>query len=414
MMKQNRKGSRKGSTVQQIVDAFDDIDNTTNEQLIQLAKDLPDGLGEEVIIALGVGAWRGDEPEEEEFFRIIDSKFPRQGSRKGQDFTAQGIQTVANAFKDVTTKKIPDAIGKLKEERDGSRKGTGPLCELGSVSGKGSRPENLGSIASKVALGRKRSINMDGEYIEQESREGSRKGGSVTFKDVIDYFENLQETSPKDDDELWDEALNHFGVTTDLGKFDSSEFATYYYGSGVKSTNPIPDDMMVQGRNGSIRMVGQYEDEYQVDSRKGSVDSYSLISDVSREVNQEIFRGILSIYPEVHAGATVLASGKVRLYAYPSYQRNFTSNSQIVQGSDKEITVTFPDVDYMEESLHLSYSEIVDEIYNIVINEINSINYEATIGNLVNQGLFDEPVKSQEYSGVLKESTLQADLRNGL
>ena len=408
----------------------------------------------------------------------------RKGSRKGQDFTAQGIQTVANAFKDITTKKIPDAIGKMKEERDGSRKGriinttehgsydvsdideyvaqgnkvnpkqimdylvnekgyselkawatydvwdedrfgsmeqrggsrkgTGPLCELGSVSGKGSRPENLGSIASKVVIGRNRSINMYGEYIEQESREGSRKGGSVTFKDVIDYFENLQETSPKDDDELWDEALNHFGVTTDLGKFDSSEFATYYYGSGVKSTNPIPDDMMVSGRNGSIRMVGQYEDEYQVDSRKGSVDSYSLISDVSREVNQEMFRSILSIYPEVHAGATVLASGKVRLYAYPSYQRNFTSNSQIVQGSDKEITVTFPDVDYMEESLHLSYSEIVDEIYDIVINEINSINYEATIGNLVNQGLFDEPVKSQEYSGVLKESTLQADLRNGL
>lgn len=86
---------------------------------------------------------------------------------------------------------------------------------------------------------------MDGEYVEQESREGSRKGGNVTFKDVIDYFENLQETSPKDDDELWDEALNHFGVTTDLGKFDSSEFATYYYGSGIKSTNPIPDDMMV-------------------------------------------------------------------------------------------------------------------------------------------------------------------------
>ena len=86
--------------------------------------------------------------------------------------------------------------------------------------------------------------------------EGSRKGGTVTFKDVIDYFENLQETSPKDDDELWDEALNKFGVTTDLGKFDSSEFATYYYGSGTKSTNPIPDDMMVSGRNGSRKGTG--------------------------------------------------------------------------------------------------------------------------------------------------------------
>ena len=46
----------------------------------------------------------------------------RKGSRKGQDFTAQGINNVANAFKDITTNKIPNAIGKLTE-RDGSRKG---------------------------------------------------------------------------------------------------------------------------------------------------------------------------------------------------------------------------------------------------------------------------------------------------
>ena len=44
-------------------------------ELIKLAKELPDGKGEDVIIGLGVGAWRGDEPEEEEFFRIIDSKY---------------------------------------------------------------------------------------------------------------------------------------------------------------------------------------------------------------------------------------------------------------------------------------------------------------------------------------------------
>lgn len=44
-----------------------------------------------------------------------------------------------------------------KKEHKGARKG--------SVSGKGSRPENLDSIASKIALGRNRSIG-------QESREG--------------------------------------------------------------------------------------------------------------------------------------------------------------------------------------------------------------------------------------------------
>ena len=200
----------------------------------------------------------------------------RKGSRKGQDFTSQGIKNVANAFKDITTKKIPNAIGKLTKERDGSRKGRTITVEhgsydvsdidkfiaegnigkgvqnsmknrvisylmnekgysetdawitydvwakhdnmvygianyeyedtiekyrslvglppregsrKGSVSGKGSRPENLGSIASKVALGRKRSINMDGEYVEQESREGSRRGDALAQQIIGDNVE---------------------------------------------------------------------------------------------------------------------------------------------------------------------------------------------------------------------------------
>lgn len=70
-------GSRKGDRdiVQEIIDKFDDIDNTSNEELIKLSKELPDGKGEDVIVGLGVGWWRGDEPEEQEFFRIIDSKY---------------------------------------------------------------------------------------------------------------------------------------------------------------------------------------------------------------------------------------------------------------------------------------------------------------------------------------------------
>lgn len=61
--------------VKEIVDKFSDYDVVPIDDLIKLAKELPDGKGEDVIIGLGVGAWRGDEPEEEEFFRIIDSKF---------------------------------------------------------------------------------------------------------------------------------------------------------------------------------------------------------------------------------------------------------------------------------------------------------------------------------------------------
>lgn len=73
----DRKGSRKGDRdiVNEIIDKFSDYDEVPMEELIELAKQLPDGKGKNVIIGLGVGAWRGDEPEEEEFFRIIDSKY---------------------------------------------------------------------------------------------------------------------------------------------------------------------------------------------------------------------------------------------------------------------------------------------------------------------------------------------------
>lgn len=67
------------------------------------------------------------------------------------------------------------------------RKGTGPLCDLGNISGKGSRPENLGQISSGIVSGRKRSLHLDGEY-NQESRKGSRKG-SVS-RDIKKIIEN--------------------------------------------------------------------------------------------------------------------------------------------------------------------------------------------------------------------------------
>lgn len=63
--------------------------------------------------------------------------------------------------------------------RNGSRKGSGPLCDLGSVSGKGSRPENLNEIATKITLGRNRSIGAPTsveepttEAPEDQTREG--------------------------------------------------------------------------------------------------------------------------------------------------------------------------------------------------------------------------------------------------
>lgn len=65
--------------------------------------------------------------------------------------------------------------------RNGSRKGSGPLCDLGSVSGKGSRPENLNEIATKITLGRNRSIGAPTTVVEEPTTEApedqTREGG---------------------------------------------------------------------------------------------------------------------------------------------------------------------------------------------------------------------------------------------
>lgn len=65
--------------------------------------------------------------------------------------------------------------------RNGSRKDSGPLCDLGSVSGKGSRPENLNEIATKITLGRNRSIGAPTAVEEEPTTEApedqTREGG---------------------------------------------------------------------------------------------------------------------------------------------------------------------------------------------------------------------------------------------
>ena len=65
--------------------------------------------------------------------------------------------------------------------RNGSRKGSGPLCDIGSVSGKGSRPENLNEIATKITLGRNRSIGAPTAVEEEPTTEApedqTREGG---------------------------------------------------------------------------------------------------------------------------------------------------------------------------------------------------------------------------------------------
>lgn len=132
-------------------------------------------------------------------FNTLKQEFEsRNGSRKGQDFTAHGIRNVAQSFKDVTGGQTGERMSNAWDTWDRKkREGSGPLNNLGPVSGKGSRPENLMEIASKVSLGRNRSINMDGEYVEEEgykqefpevSKDTSREGGLV--RDTAKFLAN--------------------------------------------------------------------------------------------------------------------------------------------------------------------------------------------------------------------------------
>ena len=89
------------------------------------------------------------------------------------------------------------------------RRGTGPLCDLGNISGKGSRPENLGQISSGIVAGRKRSIRLEGEYAEdsrQGSRKGSRNGSSIWTLKGSERQElyNLIDAKLKSEGHPWD------------------------------------------------------------------------------------------------------------------------------------------------------------------------------------------------------------------
>ena len=225
-----RQGSRKGGpTHDQVYDLMEFISEpyiVTDKYFDGYNKDLNDLTSDELEKLFQELKQRFPEEHKEYVDSLNDAYLgSRSGSRKGSEY-------------DLIDNIISVAEREYGDLEDLTRTQADKVCETVA----GMTGESIENVKAQLR-------EMD--ELNGVTRQGSRKGGTVTFKDVIDYFENLQETSPKDDDELWDEALNKFGVTTDLGKFDSSEFATYYYGSGTKSTNPIPDDMMVSGRNGS-------------------------------------------------------------------------------------------------------------------------------------------------------------------
>ena len=152
--------------------------------------------------------------ESEELLGRFNEKYEdhlgsRKGSRKGaESFATSGFNRAVNGItgtlkskpvmntlkrttgtKDQRNQVVLENHAKEESKIDRQnkvnelRKGSGPLCDMGNISGKGSRPDNLRQISSSVVSGRKRSIHLEGEYTE-ESREGSRKGSRKGYTTV--------------------------------------------------------------------------------------------------------------------------------------------------------------------------------------------------------------------------------------
>lgn len=173
--------------------------------------------------------------ESEELLGRFNEKYEdhlgsRKGSRKGaESFATSGFNRAVNGItgtlkskpvmntlkrttgtKDQRNQVILENHAKEEAKTDRQnkvnelRKGSGPLCDLGNISGKGSRPDNLGQISSEVVSGRKRSIRLEGEY-NQESRQGSRKGsrkGSSRDDEIVQEILDMYEKDNIDQDRL--------------------------------------------------------------------------------------------------------------------------------------------------------------------------------------------------------------------
>lgn len=108
---------------------------------------------------------------------VIDSG----DERKAMEYLLDEARTEGESYEEYVRMIASVYDYKKNEGMLGGRRGSGPLCDLGSVSGKGSRPANLGEIATKIALGRNRSIGAPTATVEEPTTEApqeqTREGG---------------------------------------------------------------------------------------------------------------------------------------------------------------------------------------------------------------------------------------------
>ena len=194
----SRKGSRRGGiyldAYENYCDAHEDDDRYTTDlsmseeeakqNLVYIAEDENKSLDELV------SEYKGDGLTAiQRFFR----EGSRKGSRKGaESFATSGFNKAVNGITGtLKSKPVMNTLKRTtgtKDQRNQAiiennankeakasrqkkvneiRKGSGPLCDMGNISGKGSRPDDLGQISSGVVSGIKRSIRLEGEYNQE-------------------------------------------------------------------------------------------------------------------------------------------------------------------------------------------------------------------------------------------------------
>lgn len=168
----SRKGDRVSEAVKDIIDFSDEPDpELSDEELGYIVDDLfpqYSGIKSDVV-------------------KELRNKIGRGGSRKGQDFTKAGFNSVVKAGENLVKKKVPEMIGKLTN-REGRKGDCGDIMCESEIAGKGFRPENTRSIAQGIVSGMKRSLTP----VFEETREGSRNGSQDDYFYILDAWEDEQ------------------------------------------------------------------------------------------------------------------------------------------------------------------------------------------------------------------------------
>lgn len=121
------------------------------------------------------------------------------------------------------------------------------------------RPRNLKDVSYSVVEGMSRSINRSAQPIEEESREGSRKGATIVDgKSPMDYLKMLEELQGFPEEREIIASGNENAAEEYLKK--DAQINNQSYEEAVRSiSEEYGDDSYLGGRNGSRKGVSREE-----------------------------------------------------------------------------------------------------------------------------------------------------------